>query len=685
MSELPPGFVLDQQPVGGGGPALPPGFQLDAPPSRAAAVATDVAKSAGSGLAKGAIGVAGLPGAIEDATNWLARQSVGRVGNYMRGQGFTAPSFQDVEARRAEMGLGSQKALPSAEGMQKAVEGVTGEFYKPQTVAGQYAGTIGEFLPGMALPGGTLMQRALQAIVPAVTSETAGQMTKGTAAEPYVRAAGAIIPSIGISGAQAFRAAPANKVLEMAVGRNISKQAVDDAEALIRDAARGPNPVTLTWDEALNKVTNGAVNLGNVRLGAQGNVQGGAILNPVMAQRPQQIAAAAQQQFNQITPASQAPYSIGRSVGTAAEQGITDVRGAINAASDPLYSAAASVRLPASEMAKITATPGWAEASSAVRNNPQLARYVQGMPDDSVGFLNEVKKYLDTASTNAAGPMNAQRNQQIAAGYGNDAALVRQTAEAASPEYAQALAFQSQAREKYLQPLLDGPLGKLANKDTTTKEAIATLFPKQPLENSAGEISRTMTALASKNPTAAKEVTRAYLGTAFAEATKDLQPGANQMGGAKFAQVIKGNAEQEKNLEAAIKALPNGDTAWTGFNRFLDIMDATGKRPAVGSNTAEKLAMQDVMKGGSLGGEVANAVGTAGLNIPKRLRDWYQQMQAGKNSEQLANILLDPKSAGIFRALASDKVSVPASVALATRLTYMGERGASQPSPNPSR
>lgn len=683
MSELPLGFVLDQRQTSNGGPALPAGFTLDAPASRNKDMVTDVAKAVPSGLAKGVVGLFGLPGAIEDGANWFSRQTVGRAGNAIRGEGFTAPSFDDVERRRAEMGLRGQKALPSADSIQKGVESVTGEFYKPKTVSGQYAGTVSEFLPGMVFPAASVGGRVAQAVVPAWASETAGQITQGTPAEPYARAAGAIGTGFGVAGVQAMRAQPVNKVLEMTTGGKITEGSVNKAQSLMQDAKiRG---VTLTWDEALKQVSNGAVDLGNLRLGAQGSVQGGNALNPVMAQRPQQIANAAEQQFNQISPASQAPYSLGRAVGAAAEQSIDDVRGAINTASKPLYDQAAMVRISPSEMQKIVATPGWQEASSAVRSNPQLSRYVQGMPDDSVGFINEVKKYFDASSKNASGPMNAQRNQQVSAGYSSDANLLKQVAGAASPEYLQALAFQSQAREKYLQPLLDGPLGQLAKKDATTKNAFQVLFPIQPLENSAGQISEAMTALVAKNPIAAKELTRNYLGTMFSQATKDLQAGGNQLGGAKFSQSIKGNADQQKNLEAVMRALPNGDERWAGASRFLEILDATGKRPAIGSNTAEKLAMQEQFKNGSLGSEVANAIMTAGTKLPKRLTDYYQQMQAGKNGEQLANILLDPQSEKLFRALASDKLSVPASLALVTRLTYLGERGSSQSTAQPIR
>jgi hypothetical protein len=44
----------------------------------------------------------------------------------------------------------------------------------------------------------------------------------------------------------------------------------------------------------------------------------------------------------------------------------------------------------------------------------------------------------------------------------------------------------------------------------------------------------------------------------FNEAARELQGGANQFAGAKFAKVIAGNSQQRENLRAAIEALPHG-------------------------------------------------------------------------------------------------------------------------------
>lgn len=78
---------------------------------------------------------------------------------------------------------------------------ITGEKTKgllerePQNMTEEYAGTLGEFLPGAVGPGGPVRKIA-QAVVPALASETAGQVARATGNEefePYARFAGGVI------------------------------------------------------------------------------------------------------------------------------------------------------------------------------------------------------------------------------------------------------------------------------------------------------------------------------------------------------------------------------------------------------------------------------------------------------------------------------------------------------------
>ncbi len=84
---------------------------------------------------------------------------------------------------------------PTSSQLRNAVESYTGPFYQPKTIVGDYAKTVGEFVPGaLLMPEGSLATNALRyGVLPALSSETAGQFTKGTAAEPWARAVGGIV------------------------------------------------------------------------------------------------------------------------------------------------------------------------------------------------------------------------------------------------------------------------------------------------------------------------------------------------------------------------------------------------------------------------------------------------------------------------------------------------------------
>lgn len=609
--------------------------------------AADVAQALPTGVIRGAIGLAGLPG--------LAAQGIGRAADIAtEALGFEVPN--NIKANAPAVAL-------SPENLTRQFEGATGKLYEPQTTAGKFAQTVGEFVPAA---GGSVASQLRYAVAPGLASEAAGQATQGSFIEPYARAGAAI--AAGIGAGMVGRGSRAPEALAPAL-QGVDDAALTNARGLMEEAAQ--RGVPLTWDEAINQVTGNGTNLGNVRRVVENSPEGAAILRPMMAERPGQVAAAARQSFDDIAPAVPSPASVGREAGTIAEGRVNSVRDAINAASDPFYSAAEKVRLSPQDMARVRALPGYPEAAAAVRSDPQLARYVQGLPEDSVGFLNEVKKQLDTSAKQAASPVNVQQNMQRSAGYGSDAQVVRQIGEAASPDYARALAIQSQAREQILQPILDGPIGKIASKDTTTRQALEALFPANPLPGSAADVSGAISTLAKSKPSVAQQLVRLHAEGVFNQAAKNLQGGENVMGGAKFASAIRGNAQQAENLEAAVRALPQGDARWEGFNKLLEVFEATGKRPAPNSMTAFNQQLQESMKGGSWLGEAANAVATAGVKLPGRVTKWYEGVQQGKNAAGLAQILTDPNALPLLRALAHEPSTGSKAIALSARLGAM--------------
>lgn len=157
--------------------------------SEPVSTAADVAKSAGTGLVKGALGLAGT---IPDISS-IAHSAANKY--------LFDPLFNAISGPKAGTDADQQppdiNKMFGSQGLERGLEAVTGPLYAPKTTAGEYAQTIGEFAPAIVGGEGSALARAgRQVIAPAVASETAGQLTKGTAAEPYARIAGGVAGGI---------------------------------------------------------------------------------------------------------------------------------------------------------------------------------------------------------------------------------------------------------------------------------------------------------------------------------------------------------------------------------------------------------------------------------------------------------------------------------------------------------
>lgn len=157
---------------------------------RQVGLAEDVAKSAGAGLASGVFSTLGMPGDVRNMAagglQWLAEKA-----------GYPQLPQQVVSFLRtsgAPLAAAVTTPLPTSQDVRGAVEQFTGPLrYEPQTTAGKFAYTLGEFAPGALLGPGRLGQKAVtQWIAPALASETAGQLTAGTPNETAARIVGAL-------------------------------------------------------------------------------------------------------------------------------------------------------------------------------------------------------------------------------------------------------------------------------------------------------------------------------------------------------------------------------------------------------------------------------------------------------------------------------------------------------------
>jgi hypothetical protein len=176
----------------------PAGYVLDKPQG---STLGGIAKSIGTGLVNGALGIAGIPAELAH---------------------LYAPNQNDPNP----LGIAGLQAKAAP------------YLHTPQGALEETAAKIGEFAPAVIGGPETLGAKiATRAVAPAVASELAGKATEGTALQPWAEAAGALAGGIGAPAAM-------SKLAELGAARAASK-ALPSGEALLQQgsnqfqAARG--------------------------------------------------------------------------------------------------------------------------------------------------------------------------------------------------------------------------------------------------------------------------------------------------------------------------------------------------------------------------------------------------------------------------------------------------------------
>lgn len=623
-----------------------------------------VAKQAGVGVAKGTIGLAGIVGDIQ--------QIAKKVGSYLPDIK-PDPESEKYARKYGRMGdvmsVGAPPEFPTSHDIQGQVEKVTGEFRKPQTQVEADAETVGEFLPAaLAGPGGFVRKVITQDVIPAAATIAAGRLTDQN---PYVKALAGFLA--GGVGAAMSGPSSAEKLIRAKIPASVTEQDINRAGQLIEHAqTRG---VALTWPEALSRVTGQPVLTDTQRI-LESHAQTRPHMQEFFADRPAQIEQAARREFDNIGTVSPQPSNIGPQAASAAEDTITAVRAAINRATRPSYDAAGQTLVPQAVHAQAMADPLFARTLHEVRNNPELSAYLHAHSDRSVAVYDAVKQQLEQRSRNLAQPTNPDASQVGSSITGSLATEVRGAALDASrnaahgpTHYERALGEQTRLREQYLNPLLHGPLGKLADAPDT-KRAINALFQSSPLPGSQQEVATAVRAIVARRPAVAEQLVRAHAEMVFNEAARELQGGANQFAGAKFAKDIAGNSQQRENLRAAIEALPNGAARWQGFEHLLDIMAATGTRQPKGSLTAfNQLEVQSMSTGG------LQELASKGISPGKWMsfaNDTFKAWTLGRNLDQIARIITDPRSGDALRQIVRIPPGSDRALVMAGRLIALG-------------
>ena len=593
---------------------------------RPQSVVEDIAKSLPTGVVEGLTGLAGMQGTIGQMI--YGEQSLGQ----------NMPGFGIVG--------------PTGEQMNQAIRNQIGyDYYQPQTVAGEYSRTFGEFLPGALAPGSALARGASVA-VPAFTSETAGQIARGmsggerdTNAENFARLLGGLGGGFAVGGVGAVRGGADISLRNAAQG--VTPQQLQMASAL-RDRAQAAG-INMTNANALQQVTGGATGLGQLQRAVEGQSP---LLQRYFAELPEQTRNAINAQLEQIGPLVE-PSQLAGQAREAANRVLQNTRANINAQARPFYRAADDEVVSAEEYAALQEIPTYREAEAAFFNNPEMTPGVGG--PQSVSAINRVIQEMDTLAQQAdQGNMTAGANANLARVRGESAELAKGLVDLSSPSYAQARVVGAAGRQNELVPLQRGPIGSIAAQpelQPSLPSTMGVMFPNAPFRGQAQETAR---ALELMGESVGGPLVRQHLDKIAMEAQQDLVSGPNQFGGANFAVRAFGNPEQRETVMQALDVVnrPDPNMAFPPINanavpprgsdpmaNLVEILMATGQRHQGGSQTAFIQELQQQLRGGNLASgaaqTIANPPGTFG-RIARRIDD----LSAQANTNTLADLLM---------------------------------------------
>lgn len=489
---------------------------------------------------------------------------------------------------------------------------------------------ITELLPQAVMSPGNMAKNALVfGAIPGATGYVAEQATKGTRYEPYAKPATQFLTAL--AGGVVTDPTRGQKNLVSAT-KSADKSQFSQAIGLLDNA--NTNGVNLTVDEALAAATQGGTNrLSNMRRIAENTEGGRDILQPFTANRPQQTAAAAERMLDSITPAPANPYLVAQKAQASATDAFGQVRKDINSLAAPYYDSSRNARIPPNEYANLSNLPSFQTALRELRNDPELGMRIKDLPDNTVGTLDAIKKRMDTRITQAKGL--AKPDEDLAAIIEQQRKAVVSAADKASSDYALARYIGNKGRENFLTPLDAGPLGQISRGGTPDNLRSA-IIPsgKNVLERQNEDIATALQHIAGQDPQLAKDAVRVAMGAeknaAFRPRTSAVE-GADLYGGSRFANAVGAQGQQRNNFMSALEASAGPQVA-SNAGKTLDVLAATGYRPATGSRTAFNAQDMADLRGTS----IASMDATKPL---ARVGDFLERMQMAGKTKELSEFL----------------------------------------------
>lgn len=611
---------------------------------------------------RGATSLAGSAGDLWGALSHGIADTAARV------TGGDRQTFRDLAA--------PEIPFPTTESLRRAVERKIGPLAQPEGRAGRL---IGGAIEGAASsPFGKPM--AVMGGLSGLSSEGAGQLTAGTALEPWARVSAGLLAPAGFQAWKQWKDVP-GWMLRESTGDVTPQQW---AEAQRRMEMGRKYGIDLTAPEAMPPSS-----IQQLAADVAASKTGGRVFNDFMARRPGQVKSAVEKNLLDPIGAANTPdVNMAR-----AKQAATDVIGgaekARSAAVRPLYDAARRETIRPQELDAIK--------QQAAANNPFLDLTSRKAADDFIAEINAVAGN-PTAPNNAAAldkVYQAARNRVELPPIG--ATPEQKTAAAAIKPLNQILdnvltagsANIRAGRDEYkritrdvIDPLTAGPVGRVAGRQGFDPSVPQNLNPVSAVSNEAvarpESIRELYTQLGAQDKRAFPGIARTWLENAFDQATQRVQAGENRMMGANFAKSVYGTDQQIANFSETMRgvAISNGSKDPDGFVRgarnLMEILQMTGKVPGIGSPTGGRIAANEMARSSMVAGAM-ESVSTAPLSpMSTKIRDWAMQ----GNYQRLAEVLTSPDAIKKIQELGKYKPTTTTAQALAASI--IGANAASQ-------
>lgn len=395
----------------------------------------------------------------------------------------------------------------------------------------------------------------------------------------------------------------------------------------------------------------------------------------------EQVPAAVERMLGKISPTESAEVGA-RNLQQGAEGAIKTQMAERVAASSPLYKEVFPKRVAPTHIQSLAQNNNLIRnAINGARRDPVTKFYIEKyeketgakITNNSVGFLDAVKQSLDGKASAAL----RSGNQKEADAYTESAVQLREMIDRTVPAYKEARAAYA-GESPAVSALKEGEIGLAANAKQTNLERI----PKMIFESGPKAVQENRAAfMRAGKEKEWNDGLRSYLQSAFDQASKEFKTG-NVNPGASFRAKVFGTAKQKSALKSAMS-----NEQWAGFNRLMDVLEASGRVTQGGSRTHFAGAMAENMKGDATKGVVGQTIKTASnpFAIPARIRAAYEDMRLGKYTEEMASVITSPEGMKELKRLkALDPRSARAMVITSQILTQFGIGALSQPSDAPA-